>query len=192
MSCTLSWSENKTEAWCSTKVDESGEHISGHEGFCEPACQPKKLTEDTNEEPKIIGKGSSTAQENENCECDILQVSKSDEITNFTKQSGEINGRSYYFSITDSKDSGSRYQENIVWWNDTAGSWIFQVYVPSNKSLITNLEVKKDIHCPNFHKSLAEHQQANNGYIKSKCLTDKNKCHLKKGEFDVNQSFFFF
>ena len=57
MSCTLSWSENKTEAWCSTKVDESGEHISGHEGFCEPACQPEKLTEDTNVESEIIGKG---------------------------------------------------------------------------------------------------------------------------------------
>ena len=136
----------------------------------------------------MVPKGSSTAQENEKCKCDILQVSESGEITNFTKQSGEINGRSYYFSITDPKDSRSRYQENIVWWNDTAGSWIFQVYVPSIKSLKTSLEVKQDIHCPNFHKSWAEHQQANNGYIKSRCLTDKNKCHLKKGKFDVNQS----
>ena len=141
---------------------------------------------------------NSSAEGREKCKCDIFQLSKTfsnenrTEITNFTKQSGEINGRSYYFSITDSKDSGSRYQENIVWWNDTAGSWIFQVYVPSIKLLNTSLEVKQDIHCPNFHKSWAEHQQANNGYIKSRCLTDKNKCHLKKGEFDVNQSFFFF
>ena len=53
----MSWSENETEAWCSTKVDESGEHISDDEGFCEPACQPEKLIEDTNVESEIIGKG---------------------------------------------------------------------------------------------------------------------------------------
>ena len=39
----MSWSERETEAWCSTKVDDSGEHISGHEGFCEPSCQPTKV-----------------------------------------------------------------------------------------------------------------------------------------------------
>jgi hypothetical protein len=38
--------------------------------------QPKKLTEDTNEESKKEDKGSLIVQENEKCECDILQVSK--------------------------------------------------------------------------------------------------------------------
>ena len=59
-SCTLSWSESETEAWCSTKVDESGEYISGHEGYCEPACQPTRLPKDSNEESKKVGKDSST------------------------------------------------------------------------------------------------------------------------------------
>ena len=121
----------------------------------------------------------------EKCECDIFQVSKSGEITNFTKQSGEINDRPFYFSITGPLEFGNKAREELVWWNDTAGSWIFQVYVPSIKLLITSLEVKQDIDCPNFHKSWAEHQQANNGYIKSRCLTDKHKCQLKKGKFLV-------
>ena len=32
-----------TDAWCSTKVDRTGEHLSGQGkyGFCEPKCQPK-------------------------------------------------------------------------------------------------------------------------------------------------------
>ena len=59
-SCTLSWSERKTEAWCSTKVDGLGENISGRKGFCEPACQPTKLPKGTNEEEKKVGKDLST------------------------------------------------------------------------------------------------------------------------------------
>ena len=59
-SCTLSWSERETEAWCSTEVDGSGENISGREGFCEPACQPTKLPKDTNDEQKKVGKDLST------------------------------------------------------------------------------------------------------------------------------------
>ena len=59
-SCTLSWSERETEAWCSTEVDGSGENISGRDGFCEPACQPTKLPEDTNDEQKKVGKDLST------------------------------------------------------------------------------------------------------------------------------------
>ena len=79
-SCIMSRSRSQTKAWCSTKVDESGDHISGHSGFCEPACQPTKsptytsnplaahpgpegargsLTY-TNEESKEVGKDSST------------------------------------------------------------------------------------------------------------------------------------
>ena len=46
-SCTLSWSHDHTKAWCSTRVDESGKHISGHYGFCEPACQPIKVPKDS-------------------------------------------------------------------------------------------------------------------------------------------------
>ena len=56
----MSWSERETEAWCSTKVDGSGENISGRDGFCEPACQPTKLPEDTNDEQKKVGKDLST------------------------------------------------------------------------------------------------------------------------------------
>ena len=59
-SCIMSRSRSQTKAWCSTKVDESGDHISGHSGFCEPACQPTKLPTYTNEESKKVGKDSST------------------------------------------------------------------------------------------------------------------------------------
>ena len=59
-SCTLSWSVRETEAWCSTEVDGSGENISGRNGICEPACQPTKLPEDTNDEQKKVGKDLST------------------------------------------------------------------------------------------------------------------------------------
>ena len=55
----MSWSESKTEAWCSTKVDRSGKHIFGHEGFCEQDCQPK-ISPDDNNESKKGGKDSST------------------------------------------------------------------------------------------------------------------------------------
>ena len=128
---------------------------------------------------------NSSAQESKNCECDILQISKSGKITNFTKQSGKINGRPFYFSITD-------YQEDIVWWNHTASSWMFQKYFEGREVWTTRLEVKQDIDCPNFSNttSWAVHPQANNGEIKSRCLPDKSKCSLKKGEFDSNPYFY--
>ena len=54
------------QAWCATKVDVSGKLVSkdSHRkkwGVCEPACQPRKLPEDiNNEESKKGGKDSST------------------------------------------------------------------------------------------------------------------------------------
>lgn len=122
----------------------------------------------------------STAQE---CDCDILQVSKSGEITNFTKQSGVINDRPFYFSITDPPFEDR--EDNIVWWNDTARSWMFQNQ-SGNELWVTWLEVDQDTNCPDFSniKGWALHPQTNNGEIKSRCLADKNKCPLKKGEFN--------
>ena len=37
--------EYETLAWCSTKVDGSGNHVvgQGKYGFCEPKCQPKNI-----------------------------------------------------------------------------------------------------------------------------------------------------
>ena len=37
--------ENETLAWCSTKVDNSGNHVAGQGkyGFCEPKCQPRNI-----------------------------------------------------------------------------------------------------------------------------------------------------
>ena len=46
-SCTLSFSPDDTKAWCATEVDGSDKHILPKFGFCEPACQPKKLQENT-------------------------------------------------------------------------------------------------------------------------------------------------
>ena len=46
-SCTLSWTQDDTKAWCATEFDGSGKYISGNWGFCEPACQPKKLQNNT-------------------------------------------------------------------------------------------------------------------------------------------------
>ena len=44
--CTIDGNEeNETSAWCSTKVDDSGNHVAGQGkyGFCEPKCQPKNI-----------------------------------------------------------------------------------------------------------------------------------------------------
>ena len=43
------------------------------------------------------------SKKDKDCECDIIQVSKSQEPNKyyeFTRQSGKINGRPFYFSIT--------------------------------------------------------------------------------------------
>ena len=91
---------------------------------------------------------NSSAKESEKCECDIFQLSKkfskenSPEITNFTKQSGEINGRLFFFKIT------SEERNEIVWWNDTSSSWMIQNYARDFSNTIS--EVKNDTDCPNF------------------------------------------
>ena len=125
----------------------------------------------------MVPKGSSTAQENEKCECDILQVSESGEITNFTKQSGEINGRPFFFKIT------SEERNEIVWWNDTSSSWMIQNYARDFSNTIS--EVKNDTDCPNFSNTedwFILSNRDNNDEIRSRCLTDKNKCQVI-GEF---------
>jgi hypothetical protein len=67
-SCTLNSAEEETEsrilqAWCATKVDGSGKLVRKNSlsaGVCEPACQPRKLLEDiNNEDSKKVGKDSS-------------------------------------------------------------------------------------------------------------------------------------
>ena len=119
----------------------------------------------------------SSAQE---CECDIFQLSKNFseenryELTNFTKQSGEINGRPFYFKITATE------RNEIVWWNDTASSWMLQNYARDFATTIS--EVKNDIDCPNFSNTEDWTILANgSNEIKSKCLADINKC----GEFNT-------
>ena len=61
-SCTLSWSQEDTEAWCATEVDASGEVV--YWGVCELACQPTKLPEDTNMEPNKVVKDLPTKSRN--------------------------------------------------------------------------------------------------------------------------------
>ena len=127
----------------------------------------------------------------EKCECDIFQTSKntnennSYEVTNFTKQSGEINGRPFYFSIK------KEDEKEIVWWNDTASSWMIQSY--TKRTATTIAEVKIDNDCPNFPtiedwKILSE---GSNAIIKTRCLKDQNKCPVK-GEFDSKELKMFF
>ena len=119
----------------------------------------------------------SSAQESEKCECDIFQLSKNleniYEITNFTKQSGVINGRPFYYSITDE-------EEKILWWNVTARSWMLQGF----KSFAggATISINEDIDCPNFSNTLLS-KGSNDGEIKSSCLTDTNKCQVN-GEFN--------
>ena len=123
----------------------------------------------------------SSAQESEKCECDIFQLSKnfreknSYKLTNFTKQSGMINARPFYYSITDE-------EEKILWWNITAKSWMLQGF----KSFAggATISINEDIDCPNFSNTLLS-KGSNDGEIKSSCLTDKNKCQVK-GEFNKN------
>ena len=120
----------------------------------------------------------SSAQESEKCECDIFHLSKNSyELTNFTKQSGVIDGRPFYYSITDE-------EEKILWWNVTARSWMLQGF----KSFAggATISINEDIDCPNFSNTVLS-KESNDGEIKSSCssLTDKNKCQVK-GELNKN------
>ena len=123
---------------------------------------------------------NSSTLKNEKCECDIFQLSKNFseqnryELTNFTKQSGEINGHPFYFLIK------KKEEKEIVWWNDTASSWMLQNYARDFATTIS--EVKNDIDCPNFSNTEDWTILANgSNEIKSKCLADINKC----GEFNT-------
>ena len=125
----------------------------------------------------------SSAQESEKCDCDIFQLSKNFikeniyEQTNFTKQSGKINGQPFYFKITAGEEM------NIVWWNETASSLMLQNYARGFATPIS--EVKNNTKCPNFSNTEDWTTLSNNGNgveIRSRCLTDKNKCPVK-GEF---------
>ena len=118
----------------------------------------------------------SSTQEIEKCECDILQSNKSGVLTSFTKQSGEINGRPFYFSIKNEDEV-----RNIVWWNVIASSWMFQINYKGLDYWETLVEVQNDINCPNFSKNWTEHSQE----FQSRCLTDKNKCQGKFHEKSV-------
>ena len=128
----------------------------------------------------------SSAQESEKCDCDIFQLSKNfieenrTEITNFTKQSGKINGQPFYFKIT------AEEEMNIVWWNETVSSLMLQNYARGFATPIA--EVKNNTKCPNFSKTEDWTKLSNNPNgveIRSRCLTDKNKCPVK-GEFLQN------
>ena len=124
---------------------------------------------------------NSSAEGREKCKCDIFQLSKTfskenrTEITNFTKQSGEINGRPFYFKIT------LEERNEIVWWNSS--SWMIQNYARDFSNTIS--EVKNDTDCPNFSNTgdwFILPNRDNNDEIRSRCLTDKNKCQVF-GEF---------
>ena len=132
----------------------------------------------------------SSAQESEKCDCDIFQLSKNFieenryEQTNFTKQSGKINGQPFYFKITAGEEM------NIVWWNETASSLMLQNYARGFATPI--LEVKNDTNCPNFSNTEDWTTLSNNRNgveIRSRCLTDNNKC-LVKGEFAAKSIIF--
>ena len=63
-----------------------------------------------------------SANENNECGCDILQINYSGDPNNtdynFTIQSEQINGRPYYFSI----------QRDIIWWNEKDKRWSCNAY----------------------------------------------------------------
>ena len=132
---------------------------------------------------------NSSTLESAKCECEKFQTRKQasenasyDEYTNFTKQSGEINGRPFYFSITD--------ERNIVWWNANASSWMIQT--DDIGSVTTISEVKIDRECPNFSNTddWEKLPQDSNVEIQSRCLKDRNKCQFN-GEFDGNSTMYF-
>ena len=139
---------------------------------------------------------SSTLDE-EKCECDIFQLSKNfsgkHELTNFTKQSGEINGRPFYFSITDDPQKTFKYNSinTIVWWNATASSWMIQTYDTGLATTISKVN-DNDNDCPNFSNTEDWKilQNGTIGVIKSRCLTDQNKCK-DIGEFDTKYKMYF-
>ena len=130
---------------------------------------------------------NSSAQE---CECDIFQTSKNlseknlTTQSNLTKQSGEINGRFFYFSKTDE-------EEKILWWNVTASSWMIQAFKSFSGGV--KISIKEDPDCPELPQHTEEWTTlstgSNDGEIRSRCLKDKNKGQVN-GEFDAKPIMF--
>ena len=125
---------------------------------------------------------NSSAKEREKCECDIIQISENytnETKTNLTKQSGEINGRFFYFSKTDE-------EEKMLWWNGTASSWMLQMF--KSFSTVVTIPIEEDIDCPNLPQHTEDwtilSNRSNSGEVRSRCLVDQNKCQVN-GEFDA-------
>ena len=126
----------------------------------------------------------SSATESEKCECDIFQMSENSNEINLTKQSGEINNRTFYFSKTDE-------EEKILWWNVTASSWMLQMF--KSFSAVVTILIEENNDCLNLPQLTEDWKilsnRSNNGEIRSRCLTDPNKCQVN-GEFDAKPIIF--
>ena len=71
----------------------------------------------------------SSAKENINCDCDILQLNYTEDPDyhyNFTIQSTKIHGRPYYFSMN----------RDIIWWNEKNNKWTCSGYKEFDKGPI--------------------------------------------------------
>ena len=79
----------------------------------------------------------------------------------------------------------------IVWWNATASSWMIQTYDTGLATTISKVN-DNDNNCPNFSNSEDWKilPTGTIGVIKSRCLTDQNKCQ-DMGEFDVQYKMYF-
>ena len=109
--------------------------------------------------PNIIKKGS------DNCDCDVLQITMPDGSSNFTKQTGLINRKQYYFSM----------KRNLISWNKQ--KWSYGVYVSKSKKSMPIQEVNNNFFsfekmCNNVTKGINWNGKDIN--ITSQCLRPKS------------------
>lgn len=158
-------------AWCATSVDENLEWTNY--GFCSESC------------PKGYIRGNwSTANKNEICDSEILQILKIDpdyKYYTYTKQSegtsnltdGLINGRPVFVST----------EEDIIYWNNSTNTWTFETYFRAQKRFLPTFQLREKVTHLNFSVNSYNGDpelriifEGEDEFINYRCLSYSNKC----------------
>ena len=107
--------------------------------------------------------------------CDIIQISVSDSedpnnYQNFTKQSANLNGRPFYYSVN----------QSFLWWNKEEKSWLYSTYGGETANFRTKVKIKENISSLSFPNETNWKNLSVDGNIKSKCSTFNSQCLARR------------
>ena len=115
---------------------------------------------------------------NADTKCDLVQFSFDDlddpiNDQNFTKQSANLNGRPFYYSMN----------QSILWWSNVEESWLYSAYVEETAYFQPMIKIKENLRSLSFSnetkwKNISQEQE--NGIIKSKCSTFSSQCLARR------------